>query len=278
MPSSNPLLPLLSGVATIAAVLAIDAFLIEPSSVQVSRRLLPLKGLPKAWDGARVVHLTDLHYGDPRSEQLFRWMVRTVNALEPDLILCTGDFIVRNEWEVEPAVAHVAELRARHGIVSVLGDHDFHMFTSYPMGGIDSALRNAGVRLLRNEALTLPGGLRLAGIDPITRKVRCGDLDLALQAEPEPHLLLSHSPDVLPKAVDRGIEVVLAGHTHGGQVVIPFYGPPITHAHVPRRHASGWSAMNGTRMFVCRGLASHFSLRFCCRPEIALFRLRSMPA
>lgn len=273
MPSSKSLLPLLTGVVAVAAALAVDAFLVEPAWIHVSHQPLPLQDLPEAWEGARVVHLTDLHYGDPRSEWLFRQMVRLVNELEPDLILCTGDYILGYPWEVPPAVAYVGALRARHGVVSVLGDHDFHTHTCIPIGGIDLALRDAGVQLLRNEALTLPGGLRLAGVDPLTRKVRCVDLGQALQGEPEPHLLLSHSPDILPQAAQRGVGMVLAGHTHGGQVSIPFYGPPVTHTRVGRRHASGWSEWDCTRAFVSRGLASHYSLRFCCRPEIAVFQL-----
>jgi predicted MPP superfamily phosphohydrolase len=256
-----------------AAAVAIDAFLVEPVRIQISRHQVAIPGLPEAWRGARVVHLSDLHYGDPRSERLFRWMVRTVNALEPDLILITGDFIVRHPEEVAPAVAYVGQLRAQHGVVAILGDHDFQIFTRHPVGGIDSALQNAGLRLLRNDALTLPGGLRIAGIDPVTHKVRCGDLEAALRAEPNPHLLLSHSPDILPEAAAQGVDLVLAGHTHGGQVVVPFYGPPITHTHIGRKHASGWSQYQGTRLFVCRGLASHYSLRFFCPPEVALFEL-----
>jgi predicted MPP superfamily phosphohydrolase len=105
--------------------------------------------------------------------------------------------------------------------------------------------------------------------------IRRSDLDAALGDESAaPHLLLSHSPDILPKAVERGVPAVLAGHTHGGQVVVPLYGPPVTHLKLPREYASGWSEMRGTRMYTCRGLASHYSLRFLCRPEIAVFTLR----
>src|SRR5262245_6258437 len=77
-----------------AAVLAVDALLIEPARVQVTQHSLPLPDLPLAWEGARVVHLTDLHYGGPRSEALLAWMVRVVNDLNPDLIAITGDFVL----------------------------------------------------------------------------------------------------------------------------------------------------------------------------------------
>jgi predicted MPP superfamily phosphohydrolase len=267
----------LTGVALgAAAALAVDAFLIEPASPAAREEELPVRDLPAAWEGARVAHLTDLHWGNPRSEALFAWMVRTVNAWEPDLILITGDFITEEEKEVPPCARWLRQLRSQHGIVAVFGDHDYHRSDHRLIRGIQPALEAAGVRFLRNAALELPGGLRLAGVDPETPHIRECDLGLALRDlnGQGPHLLLSHSPDVLPEAAGRGVALILCGHTHGGQVVLPFYGPPITHTRVSHRHASGWSSQGTTRVFTGRGLSSHHSLRFLCRPEIALFTLR----
>ena len=144
------------------------------------------------------------------------------------------------------------------------------------MVGLVETLEAAGLRLLRNESMELDG-LRLAGTDPGTRKVQRVDLDAALAglAGAVPHLLLSHSPDIILTAAPRAVPMILCGHTHGGQVVLPFYGPPLTYTEVGRRHASGWSSLGQTRMYTCRGLSSHQSLRFLCRPEIAVFTLRA---
>lgn len=270
--------PLLAGIAAAgAAALAVRAFLIEPTSVEVTEHSLPLPNLPPAWEGARMVHLTDLHYGDPRSERLFREMVETVNALEPDLIVISGDFVVCQESEVAPCVEHLARLRAKHGVVAVLGDHDFRykVRPKQPMPGIVDGILGTGIRLLRNESVELPGGLCIAGVDPLTPKLQRADLARALESGPPPHLLLAHSPDIIHQAENHRVPVVLCGHTHGGQVVVPFFGPPITHTWVDREFASGWSSLNGTRMYTGRGLASHHSVRFLCRPEIAVFTLRS---
>jgi hypothetical protein len=204
-------------------------------------------------------------------------MVRTVNDLEPDLIVITGDYLVHRPVEGIGAAKYLAQLRAKHGVVGVLGDHDFHTRTKELVTGVAERIQEAGVRLLRNEALELPGGLRIAGIDPTTRKIQKANLGAALAATPggSPHLLLSHAPDIILEAAERGVPMVLCGHTHGGQVVIPFYGPPITHSTVGREHASGWSSLKETRMYTGRGLASHHSLRFCCRPEVTLFTLEA---
>ena len=280
MPENTfPVVPVLAGlgaaVVTAAVAAAIDAFLIEPARVELTHQPLAVPDLPPAWEGASVAHLTDLHYGDPRSEALFRWMVRTVNEREPDLILITGDFVVQYPSEVKPCAEHLAGLRSRHGVLAVLGDHDFEGKPKMPMQGIEEALEAAGIRLLRNSAVELPGGLRIAGVDPQTHKVQRADLEAALAplGNDRPHLLLSHTPDLIGDASSRDVPLVLAGHTHGGQVVIPFFGPPITHTRVGREYASGWSRKGNTRMYTGRGLASHCSLRFFCRPEIAFFTL-----
>ncbi|MCC2668521.1 MAG: hypothetical protein K0Q72_992 [Armatimonadetes bacterium] len=267
---------LASVTAAAAAAVAIDTVFIEPALVEVTRYDLPLPDLPEAWDGARMIHLTDLHYGDPRSQRLFEWMVATVNAEAADLVVITGDYVVERPSEGVHAANYLAQLQAKHGVVGVLGDHDFFLKTKQPVTGVIEGIREAGVTLLRNEAIELPGGFKIAGIDPTTRKVRKGDLGAALAAVPggKPHLLLSHAPDIILEAAERGVPMVLCGHTHGGQVVIPFYGPPVTHSNVGREYASGWSSLQETRMYTGRGLASHYSLRFCCRPEVTVFTLR----
>src|SRR5947209_6027524 len=109
--SPHPFLLLAGAAAVTAAAAAIDAFLIEPARVEVTHHELPLVDLPSEWRGARLVHLTDLHYGNPRSRALHRWMVRTVNALEPDLVVLTGDYAVRRAGEGRACAAYLGELR-----------------------------------------------------------------------------------------------------------------------------------------------------------------------
>ncbi|MFN3652090.1 MAG: metallophosphoesterase [Armatimonadota bacterium] len=268
------LLPLLAGAAAaVVSALALDAFWIEPQRVVVEELDLPVPGLPDAWTGARLVHLSDLHYGDPRSDQLLSWMVRRVNGLEPDLIAITGDFVMRFPREVPPMIRYVERLRARYGVLAVLGDHDYVPGTRRVIPGVVEALESAGIGLLRNRGVELPGGLRVAGTDPRSTKVDTADLPAALRDCPDPHLFLTHSPDLLPELSHCGVRLALCGHTHGGQVVVPFYGPPITHTRVGRRHAAGWSERGRTRLYTSRGLASHYSLRFNCPPEVTVFRM-----
>lgn len=270
---------ILGGVVAVGAALAVDALLIEPARVEVTEHELPITGLPAAWDGASVVHLSDLHYGNPRSRRLLSWMVRTVNDLEPDLILITGDYVVRQSAEMSGCAHYLSQLRSRRGIFGIFGDHDYVCRTQALHPGMVELVTGAGVRLLRNESVELPGGLLLSGTDANTSKVRKGDLPTALAGlnGARPHIHLAHSPDIITQASKFGLPVVLCGHTHGGQVVVPGYGAPVTHTRVSNEFASGWSQLGETRMYTSRGLSSHYSLRFWCRPEISLFRLRCAP-
>src|SRR5437763_329016 len=180
--------------AAVAAV-ALDAFVIEPRWVQVTHHKLALPELPPAWADARIVHLTDLHYGNPRSQSLFEWMVRTVNGMEPDLVVITGDYVVERSAEIQGCAFHLGQLRSRHGILGVLGDHDYTGRAKgpprRPLDGVVEALEATGVRLLRDAGVELDGGLRLAGTDPMTRLLQAGNLEQALRTMPDPHLLLS---------------------------------------------------------------------------------------
>jgi uncharacterized protein len=254
-----------------AAALAAYATLVEPRWIQQTQQRLPVAGLPPAWVGARLALLADLHYGDPWSESLFRRAVRIVNEADVDLIAIAGDFVVNQAVEMTPCARHLLDLRSRRGVLAVLGDHDYR--SPALVRESPHLLRAAGVSLLRNESIELEGGLRVCGVEPRTRKVDRADLNGALAGHEMPHLLLTHSPDLLPEAAEREVPLMLCGHTHGGQVVVPFYGPPVTHTRVSRRHASGWSSLGPTRMYTTRGLASHHSLRFLCRPEITFFTL-----
>lgn len=264
-----------AAVAAIGTALAVRAFCIEPTRPEITHHVLPIEDLPENWEGARVVHLSDLHYGNFRSEWLFRWTIEQTNALQPDLILITGDFVRRRYADSRRAAFHLRRLSSRHGVFAILGDHDFNMRAGYPHPYLIESLESAGIRLLRNTSATIDG-LRVAGMDPITGLIQVGRLDYALAdlSGESPHLLLAHSPDALPDADRYGVPMMLAGHTHGGQVVVPGYGPPITHTSVGPEHASGWSRYGRTRLYTSRGLASHFSLRFCCRPELVVFTLR----
>lgn len=255
---------------------------------QVEHFDLPLNGLSSALSQLSIVHLTDIHVGPFMPAEELQAYVEAVNLLEPDLIALTGDFVSSSIAEVEPCVHALSGLKARYGIFACLGNHDVY-------AGVDDELTHLfgqkGVRVLRNDAVTVRIGntkLNILGIDDL----RWGKPDLSrafkvAQREPgEVGLLLSHRPEVFPEAVRKGMDVVLSGHYHGGQVKL---GPEpeslsIARLITPyaeglfrlsrRSNASGAGAKDAV-LFVGRGIGiTGLPIRINCPPQIAHLKLK----
>lgn len=181
---------------------------------------VPIPGLSADLDGFTVVQLSDLHLGVTVSLEKFSRIVAQVDALKPDLIVMTGDIFdagLRDDGAVERIGAG---LRAGHGILAVLGNHEFYH-------GVEVSSRTfagMGARLLRNEVVTLPGGLQVAGVDDVrTARLSAADVAAVLSnLDPaRPSLFLSHQPLGFDVAVRAGVGLMLSGHTHEGQI-FPF--------------------------------------------------------
>jgi predicted MPP superfamily phosphohydrolase len=196
-------------------------------------------------------------------------------AAQPDVIVLTGDYVTRSTKFMRSGAAALAKLSAPLGVIAVLGNHDY--WTDPDVVG--HLLRDtAGARVLKNETEVLERSgeyLAIAGLDdPVTRN---DDLDRTLAAVPPscPVVLLAHTPDIAPKAAERGVDLVLAGHTHGGQVVLPWIGPPIVNSKHGKRLASGLAQVKGTKVYTNRGVGMAIvPIRINCPPEVALITLR----
>ncbi len=206
----------------IALVIAMYGAFVRRRFIATRRIAIPIVNLDKRFDGYRIVQLSDLHIGPwtPRAWGM-RW-VRAANALAPDLTVVTGDMVSNGASFHDDIADIVGSLRAKDGVVVALGNHD------YSAGAVESLvdkLRARGVRVLRNEGELLERGgehVYLAAIDD--RWSKHADLDEALRARPEamPSILLAHDPEDFPAAAARGVDLVLSGHTHGGQLALPF--------------------------------------------------------
>ncbi len=261
-----------------AAVLAGAAYsiMLEPGWVELAQVSLALPGLAPAFSGYRVVHLSDLHMGDWMNAARLDDVVRLVNKQSPDLIAITGDFVTRR------AVSHMRELacglarlKARDGVVAVLGNHD-HWSGAQALRDVLAA---SGVCELANDFRTLHRDgvqLHIAGVDDII--AGCDRLDLLLARLPVDGaaILLAHEPDFADEsaATDR-FALQLSGHTHGGQIVAPLIGPLLL-PDLGRRYPSGRYQVGGMIQYTNRGVGvvSPF-VRINCRPEITVFDLHA---
>lgn len=266
---------LLVGGAAFAAVPVVNAYRFE-----IARRRVALAGLARP---LRVAHLSDLHFGPFVREGSVRAWVDATLRERPDLVVITGDFVDhRFEGDAEPLLRHLARLRAPLGVFGVWGNHDNAIFGFDEHGvfradwrerreGWTRALADAGVRVLLNEGARVRSDLYLAGIDD----ERTGRPDLARALagrRAEPTLLLSHTPDFLPRVPDS-VALTLCGHTHGGQVKLPFVGPLVTSSRFGRRFAEGFVRAPALG-FVSRGLGvSVLPVRLDCPAEVVLLTL-----
>lgn len=247
----------------------------EPFMLAIERHEINLRRLPKALDGLRIVHLSDLHYGPLTSTKHLGRAIEAANDLRPDLIALTGDYISHHRTYAAPCAELVGRLRARHGVYAVLGNHDH--WTDAPL--ITDLFRAEGIRVLINEGLRLDlrgESFWLAGVND--KMVGLEDLPLALagSADDEMKLVLAHNPIILRRAARAGVDLVLSGHTHGGQVTLR---SEKSHSGRPRRRMlRGLGKRAETQIYVTRGLGTVVvPIRYGSTPEVSLLELRSTP-
>ena len=246
---------------------------IEAGWFRVARERLLIPHLPVAFAGRTAAFLTDIHHGTYTGIAYVRSIVQTVNKLAPDVILLGGDYVHLHARYIRPCFEALQDLRAPLGVFGVLGNHDH--WTDAPE--TRKAMRESGIMELTNTGVWLGSGdarLRLGGVGDLWEDTQ--DLQSALgDAGPEDAcLLLSHNPDFAETLTDRRVGLVLSGHTHGGQVVLPYVGAPYVPSRYGQKYLHGLVQAPCTQAYVSRGLGTiNPPLRFGCRPEINLLEL-----
>jgi predicted MPP superfamily phosphohydrolase len=239
----------------------------ERHDLALTRETLTVSGLPGPLAGLRIGLLTDLHRSDTVPHELVAHAVRLMMSEAPDLVVLGGDYVTWGDRRfVVPAAEALAPLSAPHGVYAVLGNHDDDRDMPAALGAVGFAvLRDARTRLrLRGETLDL------AGIRYWTRRV--SDIAHVLRGASPNVILLAHNPLRLTEAAALTVPLVLSGHTHGGQVVLPGIGA-IAARQFPV--IAGRGRLEGTEIFVSRGVGTvYVPVRLNCPPEVAVLTLR----
>jgi uncharacterized protein len=246
---------------------------LRPPRVQPVEIALPR--WPQACDGFRIVQISDVHIGSLLGREFARRLVARVNALAPDLIVITGDLVDGSVHRLADEVAPFADLRSRHGVYFVTGNHDHYSGAR----AWSEVIEKLGIVVLRNErrSLSLPGGrIELAGVDDHRAGLLPGeggeDLARAL-AGADPHrclLLLAHDPSTFKRASGLGVDLQLSGHTHGGQIW-PFHH--LVRLAVP--FVAGLHRRGTAQLYVSRGTGFWGPpMRLLAPAEISEIRLR----
>lgn len=259
----------------VALALVVWTFVIEPDRLVVREETIHIAAWPKSFDRLRIVALSDIHAGAPhiKTDKL-RQLVAEVNRLQPDLIVILGDFVIQDVIggdfiEPETIARDIKDLRARHGVYAVLGNHDWMLDGER----VRRALEGVGIRVLENDVARIErdgATLWLAGLaDLWTRKQ---DIQGTLRkiAPGQTVVALTHNPDIFPN-IPSNVALTLAGHTHGGQVNLPLLGRPVVPSKYKQRYASGHIREDGRDMYVTSGVGtSIIPVRFRVAPEIVV--------
>jgi uncharacterized protein len=248
--------------------------------LSVERRTILLPRLPEAFRGLRIVQISDFHYAQFTEGFFIKLVVDAVNRLKPDVVVFTGDYITLGLWSPQKTVDFAyscAEMLSRVECpvrYAVLGNHDC-MLGEAP---VTDALVTHGLTVLDNRALPLErDGKRLwfAGTgDALCRKVNLDKaVPAALRKAGEPVILLAHEPDILPGVARYGVDLMLSGHTHGGQVRLPFL-PAMFLPELGEIYVEGLYRLGSTQLYVNRGIgAVNLPFRLNCPPEITVITL-----
>ncbi len=252
----------------------------EPMWLDVEQVDVVLPRLPKSFSGLRILQISDIHIGGWMNRERLSDVIELAKRQKPDLVLMTGDYVIGRSWNenldgaAQDFVEEVSKLTADYLVLGVLGNHD-HWTDSVK---VRDMLSSSGMIELNNAVYSLKLGddhLHIAGVDDVREhKDRLDDV-CNLLPETGAAILLAHEPDFADTSSKKDrFDLQLSGHSHGGQVVIPFYGPLVL-PYLGRKYPAGLYRVGEMWQYTNRGVGmTEPALRFNCRPEITVLTLR----
>jgi predicted MPP superfamily phosphohydrolase len=251
-------------------------------NLETTAPTIRLPRLPRAFEGFRICQLSDIHIGPFMPAEEIRRYVAIANAQKAEMIVLTGDFVTFDPSTQEAVVDAFRDLRAPFGVYGCLGNHDAW---TRVQDSITALFRQIGVRILRgvNVPIVTQGeSLNLIGVDfqsprrfgpsPAVEHL-LGNIEGLIDRN-RVNILLSHNPDTFDRAAELGIDLSLAGHTHGGQAALEFISPEIAPSRLVTPYVAGWFRKPGGQLYVNRGIGTIFiPIRVGAPPEITVYRL-----
>jgi hypothetical protein len=248
----------------------------DPGDFEVVKVKINIPRLPTLFQGYRIVHISDIHYGQWISADRLNGVIGLINHQEPDIVAITGDFVSYSGKNIEELIPALKGIRARDATVAVLGNHDYWLGAEK----VRSILSESKIIELNNDVYTVNRegfALYIAGVDSTTLKKN--QLDKVLQKLPPngPAILLVHEPDFADiSAETKRFSLQLSGHSHGGQFVIPKLGTPFRGDGF-RKYPLGRYQVGEMVQYTNRGLGTNaFWIRINCAPEITVIDLQSL--
>jgi predicted MPP superfamily phosphohydrolase len=265
-------------IVSVIAGLAVWSFFIEPNRLVLHEETVQIDQWPKELSGLRIALIADIHTGGPFiDEKKLRRIVELTNQQKPDLIVLLGDYMSPNSWHshrVEPEVtaAVLKDLKAPLGVYSVLGNHDWW----YNGAKVRRAFEQNGIRVLDDEVAEIKwkdSSFWLVGLADLWTRPQHIPETIAKVPPGSTIIAMTHNPDIFP-SIPRSVPLLLAAHTHGGQVNLPLIGTPIVPSDFGDKYTAGHVFENDHHLFVTTGIGTSIvPIRFRVTPEIVLLTI-----
>jgi len=267
-----------AAIPVVVAMLLIWAFFIEPNRLVVRQETIQIGEWPRELSGIRIAVIADIHVGSRFiDDDKLRLIVRRTNELQPSLIVILGDYMTgrgRNTYPPEKFALILKDLNAPLGVYSVLGNHDWW----FDGNRVTEALEANGIRVLDDESTELKlqtGSFWLAGLADLWTRPQRIEQTIAQIPQGRPIIAITHNPDIFPSVPPR-VQLLLAGHTHGGQVRFPLIGTVVQASDYGERYVRGHVFEQNHHLFVTTGIGTSIvPVRFSVPPEIVMLTIES---
>jgi len=249
----------------------------DVNNIELNTVYIPIKNLDQAFDGFTITQISDLHCDRSSSVVRLEHAVDIVNQQRSDLVVVTGDYFTNDDGasrHMRDCGKLLSSIKSKEGVVSVTGNHDY--WTDFNV--LSKMIANAGVRLLDNVNFFIQrrgAYIQIIGLSSFwmgemnTVKAFSGVINA-------PKIVLAHNPDTAPHITKYFPDIMICGHTHGGQVRFPILGPIISYTRIGRKYSSGLNKYGDMMIYTNRGIGTYWiDARFLCPPEITTFVLKT---
>ncbi len=247
--------------------------LLEPYWLKVKKITFHDNDIPTGFDGCKIVFVADFHHGPTTGLPFIRYVVKKINEQNPDIVLLGGDYVYKGSQYIEPVFDVLKDIKARFGVYAVLGNHDHWEWAE----ATRDCMKRFDITLLDNRSVWIKvknDSIKIGCVGDFWEDVQnlCSTDDVD---EDDFCVLLMHNPDYVPSLKTDKIDLILAGHTHGGQVSLFGLWSPYLPIKSGQKLAYGWFENEYTKTYVTSGVGTIFPpIRFCMRPEIVVITLK----